>query len=92
VKNQVEVFWVVTLCSVTVGYRRFGEACFHGPPNLRNVGISPHYTASHPRRPELEFHMTDHFINIGVEMRLILKYLLLPYRPLHGEDGGSMDL
>jgi len=24
---QVEVFWVVTSCSVVVGYRRFGGLC-----------------------------------------------------------------
>jgi len=27
VKIQVEVFWVVTSCSVVVGYQRFGEPC-----------------------------------------------------------------
>jgi hypothetical protein len=27
VKIQVEVFWVVTPCSVVVGYRRFGGPC-----------------------------------------------------------------
>jgi len=27
VKIQVEVFWVVTPCSVVVGYQRFGEPC-----------------------------------------------------------------
>jgi hypothetical protein len=27
---EVEVFWVVTSCSVVVAYRRFGEpCCFH---------------------------------------------------------------
>jgi hypothetical protein len=27
---QVEVFWVVTLCSYMVGYQRFGgPCCFH---------------------------------------------------------------
>jgi hypothetical protein len=26
-KIQVQVFWVVTLCSVTVGYKRVGEPC-----------------------------------------------------------------
>jgi hypothetical protein len=30
VKIQVEVFWVMTLCSVVVGYQRFGGPnCFH---------------------------------------------------------------
>jgi len=30
VKIQVEVFWVVTPCSVVVGYRRFrGPCCVH---------------------------------------------------------------
>jgi len=46
---QVEVFWVVTPCSVVVGHRRFG-----GPCCLRNVGILlQHYTASQPRGPRL---------------------------------------
>jgi len=35
-KIQVEVFWVMTPCSVAVGYHRFGEpCCLHfqqGPP------------------------------------------------------------
>jgi len=30
VKIQVEVFWVVTLCSIVVGYQCFrGPCCFH---------------------------------------------------------------
>jgi hypothetical protein len=30
VKNQVEVFWVVTACSVPVGYQHFrGPCCLH---------------------------------------------------------------
>jgi len=27
VKIQVEVFWIVTLCSVAVGYQHFGGSC-----------------------------------------------------------------
>jgi hypothetical protein len=27
-KIHVEVFWVVMLCSVVVGYQHFGEPCF----------------------------------------------------------------
>jgi len=38
--KQVEVFWVVTPCSIVVGYQ-----CFRGPQ---------HYTASQPRRSQLE--------------------------------------
>jgi len=26
-KMQVEVFWVVTPCSIVVGYQRFGGSC-----------------------------------------------------------------
>jgi len=59
---QVEVFWVVTSCSVVVGYRRFGGlCCLHlqgehgGSFDLWNVGIPPpHYTASLLRRTWLE--------------------------------------
>jgi len=41
---QVEVFWVVTLCSVVVRYQRFGvPCCFH----LQGE----HFTASQSRRP-----------------------------------------
>jgi len=46
VKIQVEVFWVVTMCSDTIGYRRFGGLCRkvsycnitlrHNPQDLRN--------------------------------------------------------
>jgi hypothetical protein len=33
VKIQVKVFWVVTLCSVVVGYRSFGgPSCFRLHP------------------------------------------------------------
>jgi hypothetical protein len=48
VMSRVEVFWVVTPCSVVVGYHRFrGPCCLH----LRNVDILPqHYT----RRNDLE--------------------------------------
>jgi len=28
VKFQVEIFWVMTPCSVAAGYRRFGRPCF----------------------------------------------------------------
>jgi hypothetical protein len=52
VKFQVEVFWVVTLCSVVVGYQ-----CFRGPCYLHLLGVGPlkcilpqHYKASQPRR------------------------------------------
>jgi len=65
VKIQIEVFWVVTPCSVAVVYSRFVESCClcfqtgvatiplpdRGSMDLRNVGILPqHYTASQPRR------------------------------------------
>jgi len=36
VKFQVEVFWVVTLCSVVVGYR-----CFRGTCYLHLLGEGP---------------------------------------------------
>jgi hypothetical protein len=42
VKIRIEVFWVVTLCSVVVGYQRFGgPCCLHlqgGSKVLRNSG------------------------------------------------------
>jgi hypothetical protein len=50
VRIQVEVFGVVTLCSVAVGYQRFGgPCCLHFQVDgsskvLRNVGIiQQHY-------------------------------------------------
>jgi hypothetical protein len=44
VKIQVEVFWVVMVCSVRVGYQCFGGPCclhLHGEVSqcLQNVGI-----------------------------------------------------
>jgi hypothetical protein len=56
---QVEVFWIVTPCSVMVGYRRCrGPCCLHlqdevkgGSGDLWNVGILPQYNmASQSRR------------------------------------------
>jgi hypothetical protein len=60
---QVEVFWVVTPCSVAVGYRRFrGPCCLRlketkkmeaaGP--LKLAILSQHFMVSHPRRPRLD--------------------------------------
>jgi hypothetical protein len=49
VKTQVEVFWVVTLCSVSIFTLQREDG---GSMVLRNVDILPHhYTASQPRRP-----------------------------------------
>jgi hypothetical protein len=46
-KIQVEVFWVVMLCSAAVGYQ--GED--RGSKVFQNVSILPHhYTASQPVR------------------------------------------
>jgi hypothetical protein len=48
VKIQVKVFWIMTPCSVLVGYSE-GE----GTMDLGNVGIIPqHYTVSQPRRTQ----------------------------------------
>jgi hypothetical protein len=44
--NLNSVFWIVTPCSVAVGYQRFGASYWLLPQ---------HYTWSHPRRPRLEF-------------------------------------
>jgi hypothetical protein len=57
--KHLQVFWVVTMCSVVVEYQRFrGSYCLHllgedGSSVVhRNVGILPRrYTASQPRRP-----------------------------------------
>jgi hypothetical protein len=59
--NQVEVIWVVTPCSVVVGYKRFkGPSCLHLHHRFRNVGILPqHCTASQPRRFDLNLHRCD---------------------------------
>jgi len=56
---QVEVFWVVMLCSVAVGYHYvIGPCCLHlqgedgGSEVLQNVGIIlQHYTVSQHIRP-----------------------------------------
>jgi hypothetical protein len=55
----VEIFWVMTPCSVVVGYQRFGRSCCphlqaEGNKVLRNFGILPHhFTALRPRSPRL---------------------------------------
>jgi len=52
VKSHIEVFWVVTSCSVMVGYKRFGGLCcfsLHpgGSMDIWNISIqSPHYMVS----------------------------------------------
>jgi len=46
---QVEVFWVVTPCSVVVGYQRFGV-----PSCLHLQGEDGSSMASQPRRPQLD--------------------------------------
>jgi len=55
VKIQVEVFWVVMLCSVEVGYQHFaGPCCLHLQGDV-NVGIlSQHYIVSQSRRSQPE--------------------------------------
>jgi len=61
VKIQVQVFWVLTLCSAAVRYQRFRRPCClqlpllrpedEGSMFLRNFGnLSQIYTASQPRR------------------------------------------
>jgi len=50
---QVEVFWVVTQCSVVKQERFRGACCLH--LQGRKVPIpSQHYAASQPRRPLLD--------------------------------------
>jgi len=45
VKMQVEVFWVAMLCSIVVGYQRFGEpCCLHLYPE---TSVSYHNTIWH---------------------------------------------
>jgi hypothetical protein len=59
---QIMAFWVVTLCTVVVGYQRFGGPCYlhlhpenGGSKVLRNTGVLPHYyMALQPRRLQLE--------------------------------------
>jgi hypothetical protein len=38
-KIQVEVFWVMTLCSVVVGYRRFGGPCLLPPVSIEDTKL-----------------------------------------------------
>jgi len=50
VKIQVVVLWVVTSCSIAVGYQRFeGPCCLHLHGEVRGVN-----TASQPSRSGLE--------------------------------------
>jgi len=59
---QVEVFWVVTPCSIVVGYRRFSI-------NLRNVGILPqHYTVSQ------QSHTEDFELNLSLPLKPHISY------------------
>jgi hypothetical protein len=70
-KFQVTVFWVVTSCSLVVGYQRFEETrCLQfnpegdgGSMDLRNVGILPqHYTRRYnPEDHDLKFHRHEYF-------------------------------
>jgi hypothetical protein len=55
VKIQAEVFWVVMLGSIVVGYQ-----CFRGPCCLHL--LSQHYMVSQPRRPQLE---SSHLSHLG---------------------------
>jgi hypothetical protein len=52
--TQVDVFWVLTPCSIVVGYQRFrSPCCLH---LQGEVGILPtHYTASQPSIFFLDF-------------------------------------
>jgi len=47
---QIEVLWVVTLCSFVLGYQRIREAAWTSEP----LYCTTYYTASQPRRPRLE--------------------------------------
>jgi hypothetical protein len=43
VKIQVDIFWVVTPCSVVVGYQPFGEpCCFHLQGEVNGTGKGRH--------------------------------------------------
>jgi len=51
---QVVVFWVVTPCSIVIGYQSFrGLCCLHGPPERWY-----HYTASQPTSSRLALTFT----------------------------------
>jgi len=45
-KIQVEVFWVVTPCSVVVGYRRFGDHPEDGGSRLTLYDITAHKSST----------------------------------------------
>jgi len=49
-KIQVELFWVVTPCSVVVRNRHFGGTCC--------LHVQGEVTASQPRRPRLEVYVS----------------------------------
>jgi hypothetical protein len=49
---QVEVFWIVTLCSDAVGYQRLGRpCCLHLQDRVNTGTLQQHSTASQARRP-----------------------------------------
>jgi len=67
VKIWVAVFWVVTLCTIVVGYHHYKGPCSASTPHtshhsvggaskvLQNIDILLHYhTVSQSRRPQLE--------------------------------------
>jgi hypothetical protein len=48
VMPHVEVFWVVTPCSVVVGYQIFrGTCCLHLHCDPHNAGIPPQHYSQH---------------------------------------------
>jgi hypothetical protein len=56
-QSQVEVCWVVTLCSVVVGYQRFGgPCCLH----LQGEDIDLKYSDQHPSLLGLLSVRTEH--------------------------------
>jgi hypothetical protein len=90
--SQVQVCWVVTPCSVVAGYQCFRAACcLHLQGEIIGMG-----------RNGVDIGLDCHPFPVWACIRLdylprissLGLYLcrFLPYRPLHPEDGGSMDL
>jgi len=77
-KVQVEVFWVVTSCSVVAGYQRFrGSCCLH----LQGVTVVSYHNTT--RRHNTEFDLIGWSNEGGNKYNPALWQALKPEPPVH---------